>query len=316
MENRGLKMRSEHFPENIEVTNLIENHTEDKNLTAEHGLSLYIKTNDIRFLIDSGQSGAFIDNAQRLGIDLESVDYIFLSHNHYDHIGGLKRLLEFNKNIRVIASENCLTPALKVMKDEDVSAISKDGGAPANELTEKPKDIGGFSEIYEEYINRFILVNKEYKLSDNIYIEKPVKSYTEFVCKDEALATLDTNSKTVKKDDFEHEMFIAIERNADIILISSCSHCGIVNIADTAYKRFNKPISTVIGGFHMRGQEGDNSLNCSEEFIKETSDRLKAMGVNKIYTGHCTGLLALEVLKSYFGDKAEHFKTGTVLKIN
>ncbi len=308
-------MIDEYFPENIKVINLIENYTDNENLTAEHGLSLYVKADNMSFIVDSGQSGAFIDNAKMLGIDFQSIDFIFLSHNHYDHIGGLKRLLDCNKNIKVIASRNCLIPTLKVLSDEDISAISKYGGVKLCELKSEPKDIGGFAEIYKEHQNRFILVDEEYKLAEHIYIEKPINSYAEFVCRDAALAKLDTDTQRIQRDDFGHELFMVIERKNDVILISSCSHSGIVNIADTAYRKFNKPISTVIGGFHMRGKDGDNSLNCTEEFIRETSERLEDFGVKKIYTGHCTGILALEVLKSYFGDRVEHFKTGEIIEI-
>ena len=92
-------------------------------LLTEHGLSLYIETDDFisgtstssvteigrRILCDMGASGAFIKNAKALGIDLETCHWAFLSHGHADHTGGLGKWVAQHGNIPVYASHHLPT---------------------------------------------------------------------------------------------------------------------------------------------------------------------------------------------------------------
>ena len=68
---------------------------------AEHGLSLWIEAAGKKLLFDAGESGAFAENAQRLGIELAQADAAVLSHGHYDHAGGMERFLELNAGARL-----------------------------------------------------------------------------------------------------------------------------------------------------------------------------------------------------------------------
>ena len=78
----------------LKITTLIENQPgQDERLAFEHGLSLFIEFAGKRLLFDTGQTGAFADNAEKLSIDLSQLDAVILSHGHYDHSGGLARLL-------------------------------------------------------------------------------------------------------------------------------------------------------------------------------------------------------------------------------
>ncbi len=70
----------------MKVIVLIEN-TSKCSLCAEHGLSVYIEYNGMKYLLDTGASDTFSGNAHQLGIDLSDIDIAFLSHAHYDHAG-------------------------------------------------------------------------------------------------------------------------------------------------------------------------------------------------------------------------------------
>ena len=61
-------------------TVLSDNRSDDSRLSTEHGLSVLLQTEQHRILLDTRASDVFIRNAERLGIDLSDVDYVFISH--------------------------------------------------------------------------------------------------------------------------------------------------------------------------------------------------------------------------------------------
>ncbi|MGL5573401.1 MAG: MBL fold metallo-hydrolase, partial [Cetobacterium sp.] len=84
---------------------MVENKSLNKDLAKEHGLSLYIKTNGKKILFDVGESKKFWKNAEKIGINLEEIDYLVLSHGHKDHGGGLPYFLKKNKKAKIYCSE-------------------------------------------------------------------------------------------------------------------------------------------------------------------------------------------------------------------
>jgi len=76
----------------LKITILVDNNA-GNGLSCEHGLSLWVEAGERRILLDTGQGGALSPNAEKLGIDLSRTDCLVLSHGHYDHTGGISRLL-------------------------------------------------------------------------------------------------------------------------------------------------------------------------------------------------------------------------------
>ena len=95
----------------------------DRMFIAEHGFSAYIEAEGKRVLFDTGYSDAVVRNAEKMKIDLLDLDYIILSHGHFDHTGGLFHLLRrfmeaAIENIphripRLIAHPRCFLPRPK-----------------------------------------------------------------------------------------------------------------------------------------------------------------------------------------------------------
>ena len=90
-------------------TVLSDNRTIDPTFETEHGLSILLETKKHSILLDTGASDVLIRNAERLGKDLSRVDYVFVSHGHSDHAGGLKHFMEINKKAKVIVSLDAIS---------------------------------------------------------------------------------------------------------------------------------------------------------------------------------------------------------------
>lgn len=76
-------------------------------IQGEWGLSFFIEYGEARILLDAGQSALFAENARKLGLPLEEVDYAVLSHAHYDHADGMETFFECNSRARLYLREGC-----------------------------------------------------------------------------------------------------------------------------------------------------------------------------------------------------------------
>lgn len=283
----------------MKITTLVENNLYcsqkevSKNLGSQHGLSLYIETADKKILFDTGKDDLFYRNAQVLGVDIGRVDYLVLSHAHYDHIGGLDKFLEINESAKII-----------VNRGAQGEIYSKRLGFY--------KYIGIKNELLQNNIERFILVEKEFKLDKNISFI--MNTHHEG-------APLKGNSHLYKKskegyvlDDFSHELIMVIEEIKDqLVVFTGCSHGGILNMVKSVKDRYpNKKIEGLIGGFHLQNNITKNLAEPRERVINIGE---KLINIPHIYTGHCTGKKGFGVLKEVLGRQIEEFNTGKVFEV-
>ncbi len=121
---RGGTDDAEDRVETLRLTILCDNTAAMKEgIRAEHGFSALIETGGETLLFDTGQSGLFWHNAEVLGKDLMRVDRIVLSHGHYDHTGGLRRIARSGKMFEVVAHRDIFSPRFKKQKDGSLKYI-------------------------------------------------------------------------------------------------------------------------------------------------------------------------------------------------
>ena len=90
----------------MRIINLVENELGESGCEAAHGLSFYVETENHKLLFDSSPSELVIRNAQKLGVDLTTIDTVILSHSHYDHSGGILPFVELNPQAKIYMQHN------------------------------------------------------------------------------------------------------------------------------------------------------------------------------------------------------------------
>jgi 7,8-dihydropterin-6-yl-methyl-4-(beta-D-ribofuranosyl)aminobenzene 5'-phosphate synthase len=281
----------------MKVTALIENTCAAgaDGLTAEHGLSLHVEHGGTRLLFDTGASGAFADNAARLGIDLAAVDVAVLSHHHYDHGGGLRRFLEINSH----------------------APIYLRGPAVADchfKLLWKERFIGLDESLLRQHADRFRFVDERTTIAPGATILTQIdRKYPEPRGNRRIYVTRD--GKRVR-DDFAHELVLVLEVPGGLAVFTGCSHHGILNMVAAVTQAFpGATISAVFGGFHLVALPPFNFMSGSRREVRDMAGELLRLPVQRVYTGHCTGSHAYQVLKSAMGDRIEYIATGRTVAV-
>jgi len=269
---------------------LVENTAVSDDFKCEHGLSLYIETQTQKLLFDVGKSDLFLENAKKLGIDIEEIDRVIISHGHYDHGGGLKAFLNANSKAKIYLNKNAFGKFYSL----------------------KPNGITSYIGLDEELKNneRFVFVDDYLKIDDELEL------FSNVIGKELQSSANDTllmgNGLNVTKDTFAHEQNLIITKGEKITLIAGCAHNGIVNIFKKAEDINGSSIDAVIGGFHLFNPSYQKSE--PDELIEEVADFLKKTGA-KFYTCHCTGLQPYKKLKAIMQEKIEYLSTGGVVKL-
>ena len=261
-------------------------------LSTEHGLSILLETTNerggvqrsqtdrYRILLDTGASDVFIRNAEVLGIDLSTVDYVFISHGHSDHAGGLRYFLEKNQQAKVIVSPDAMSE----------NFYSKRG------------NLHSITTVWPESIkDRFITIEKTCEIDDGLCVIAHIPQIHPMPKGNQHLFVEDANGEYML-DDFRHELALY----TDGFLFTGCAHSGLENIlAACPY-----PVNSVVGGFHLLdGQETDDEIKALGERLKEKYPS------TQFYTSHCTGDRVFEVMKGVMGEQLQSFRCGTMNEI-
>lgn len=277
----------------LKITTLIENNSDKNNiLINEHGLSLYIEINEKKILFDTGESGDFIKNAEKLKINLNDLDYVILSHGHYDHSGGFKKFVEnTNTSFKLIIGNGFFNEKYKLIEDE----IYKFNGNSFDEKFFEQNNISTNSinqDIF--YIAEDVMVFSNFERTNHFEILNKkfyIKKNDEYIL-----------------DDFSDEIALGIKHEKGLVIILGCSHEGLVNILETITKRTGMSIYGIVGGSHL--------IEADKLRLNNTINYLKEKNISIFRLSHCTGDKAVERLKDEFRDRFVYNNTGNVIKVD
>lgn len=240
--------KSEQTPQNVKFTILYDNYGNKENIKTAWGFSCLIETGGKTILFDTGGSKDILkNNIEQLHIDLSTIDMIVISHEHWDHIGGLKYILSQNSNLSVYVP-SCSS-------DKLISGIEETGAIA-------------------------IKAENPVKIADNIWLTGTMMNI---------------------------EQSLIVDSPKGSIIVTGCSHQGIVNILKKTIEINNKEIFLVFGGFHL--------LQHSEKAVEGIITEFNKLKVNKCGASHCTGGPQIQQFKDSFGENYFELAAGKIFNI-
>lgn len=262
----------------FKITTLSENTVPQggKNLIGEHGLSFYIETETHKVLFDTGQGIALTNNAGVMGIDLSQIDKVILSHGHYDHSGGLEKLVELNREFALYAHPEAFGQKVKQADD-----AYKFIGIPVEKRSLEQKGI------------KLKLDNTSVQIAPGIMTTGAIPQKNDFETVEPGYFI--QNGNKVAPDALADDQAIILDTSRGVVVLLGCSHRGVINtLTHVASLTGKKNIHAIFGGLHL-GKASDSKL-------RKIVDHLAEFGLKKIGVGHCTGPRAFLALSNKFAD--------------
>jgi 7,8-dihydropterin-6-yl-methyl-4-(beta-D-ribofuranosyl)aminobenzene 5'-phosphate synthase len=240
---------------------------------AEHGFSMIIRVprgkKSVSILFDTGVSGdGVVENAKRMGLDLSEVDYVVLSHGHYDHFGGL-------------------VSALKTINKPDLPLIVHDDMFKKRGTANSDGKIRPYPEFpTREQLSSAQIINTKqpYLIGDGmILVTGEIPRETSF---EKGFLQHRTLIDGIWQQDpliLDDRAIVFNVKGKGLVVVSGCAHAGIINTIRYAQRVTGVPlVYSVMGGFHLAGKENE----CR---IQQTVKELKQISPKLIIPSHCTG---------------------------
>jgi len=247
---------------------------------AEHGFSMLVRVirgrKSVSMLFDTGMStDGVVENAKRMGLELNEVEYVVLSHGHYDHFGGLIAALKtINKtNLPLIVHEDMFKTRGNANTDGTIRTypefpVKEQLGSAQLINTKQPYLISDGTILVTGEIPRKNSFEKGFfqhrTLMDGIWQPDPL------ILDDRAV--------------------VFNIKGKGLVIISGCAHAGIINTISYA-QSISGIIDTyaVMGGFHLAGKEYENRID-------QTTKELERINPKLIVPSHCTGWRGIFVI--------------------
>lgn len=242
---------------------------EQKALKAEHGLSFYVETDHVRILFDFGAGRHTLDNAGKLNIRLEMMDFAMGSHGHYDHAAGYPAFVKKGLTCPLITGDGFFSEkyALNGLKATYLGAGFDSGFLEEQDITHIT--CGGFLPIAE-----------------GCWAVGDIRRTYDFETIPDRFVI--RNADGWARDLFRDEICLVVEDKGELVVIVGCSHPGILNILSTVREYFKQPIKAVAGGTHL--------VEADRDRIERTIGLMKGMGIRLLGFNHCSGDLIREVM--------------------
>ena len=260
---------------------------------AAHGLSCLVtaQRGETRhtMLFDTGpENYAFERNVTRLGVDLGAVEAIMLSHGHWDHCGAMLLALT------MIRARN---GGRAVPYYAHPGMFHQRAVKMANGTLRTMEDVPGVDDLTAFGASVVNTREPQAILDDMFYVSGEIPRVTAFETGLPGQVRRSADGTWEYDELIMDERYLAVNvRGKGLVVLSACSHAGIVNVMTDARECFpGTPMHTVMGGLHLSGT--------NERVIPQTVEGLREFDLRCIAPGHCTGWRATAALSAAFGDK-------------
>jgi len=246
---------------------------------GEWGFSALIEADGHRVLLDTGaHPDTVLQNARDLKIDLSDVREVILTHNHWDHVGGLmtlrKEMMKRNPSalsvVHVARGIFYSRPALQG-EDNQMIALKKEYEATGGKFIEHE----GAAEIFP-----------------GAWLTGPVpRKYPE---RNWSVSGKVQTPAGLVEDTIPEDQSLVLNTPEGLVVVTGCGHAGIINILTFAREEFpNQSVQAVVGGLHL--------FPATDEQLDWTADKMKDFKVANLMGAHCTGIEAVYRIRERLG---------------
>lgn len=291
-----------------------------KTLESEWGLALHVVSRkgdqERRFLLDFGFTpDVYLNNLDIMKIDPARVDALIISHGHYDHTGGLMGLLQakrdiMRKDLRLYTGgedDFCH----RYLKGPD--GTFTEFGFPLDRrklremnvetvLSEAPIVVEGqafTTGVVPRADFEHVLPNTwvRYGVSDGLGCDVNAYANHHFTAAELA--------GTAEPDQHWHEHATCFRlSDRGLVIISSCSHCGIVNTVRRAQQVSGvDKVYALVGGFHL--------APAPDDYLRQTMEALNQLDIEHVFPMHCSGQNFVDLAKTMMPEKLVLCATGS-----
>ena len=269
----------------LKVTTLSTMLTEFRGV-GEWGYAALVELDGHTLLFDTGaRPDTVLNNSEELGIDLSTVDTVVLTHNHWDHTGGLVTLRRALKGKNPSAlQETHVGKGIFLRRRLDAEAVKKLPPIPAELLV----DALEVKDAYEALGGRFVVHDDPGEIHPGVWVTGPIprvhpeRNWTPFM-------RIEQDGQLVE-DTIPEDQALVINTPGGLVVISGCGHAGIVNTMEYARSIADEDsIHAVLGGFHL--------MSATEEQVEWTGGKMREYGVEHVIGAHCTGINPVKDLR-------------------
>jgi 7,8-dihydropterin-6-yl-methyl-4-(beta-D-ribofuranosyl)aminobenzene 5'-phosphate synthase len=246
---------------------------------GEWGFSALIEADGHRVLLDTGaHPDTVLQNARDLKIDLSDVKEVILTHNHWDHVGGLMTLRK-----EMMKRNPSALSVVYVARGIFYSRPTQQG--EENQMIALKKE-------YEGTGGKFIEEDEAAEIFPGAWLTGPVpRKYPE---RNWSVSGKVQTPAGLVEDTIPEDQSLVLNTPEGLVVVTGCGHAGIINILTFARSKFpGQSVQAVVGGLHL--------FPATDEQLNWTADNLKDFKVANLMGAHCTGIEAVYRIRERLG---------------